>query len=530
MSSQTFHFAVKYCLLFSFIALSFCELPAQKVFFYDGKNFSGKSKSFGVGTFELKSKDDLNNLISSVKIPKDYVLLAHDLPPGTGKSASIDLVKDAPDLSVLKFDNKISHISIFYALRGDHIWEPGYLNTMGEWVPGHWERKTQGHGPTDDLKYTGVPTQEELDRFQRVKTNQMGVAVLAGETTKAFYFHHNDENERTYKYDKVIDYSKLPKEGIARLEDAMGKAGVFMKPLEASLEVVGAVKDWIFGNKNTLTSMDCWFPTSEYKQTVCGRLKEHAYICPQDFAHTELTIDQDVNLNITISPAFADFKKNRWLDDSHSSIEGEVFPAMLTGSLKPKNPAFLKPTENKEVCFFGPWMGDVLDVEVLGKNIDLRQHNEIHPMNQIWYRDNSETTLIAAVDGTGYFDKKGNGEIAASGLGQRMTFHVAFEIPASLMRDSMTSKKITYHVNSVGFDYTDKPGDAVKKTVSLQYKGKEKIAFVFNTLSVGDNFTWKFDEIRLRDDGSIQGYLMLETSAITQSGGSINLFVKRIDP
>ena len=320
------------------------------------------------------------------------------------------------------------------------------------------------------------------------------------------------------------------------------------------------VHDPIF--KEITKKIDAWFPVEDTKKTICG-ISKAFHQCEQDFWHDgTVNLDIDANLHIKPDPAFSYMLQNprmisyankeyprkadadkflaehKWTD-----IECEFMPAGKGEKQEdPKNPMFKydapsglsKITTNSDkVCAHGPWMWErLLYSDWPGVNLFKESHynNEIHPVNQLWYKNGNETTLIAIVDGTGLFDIKGNGEIAASGLGQRMTFHVAFEIPASLMKDSLSAKKIEYYVSSVGFDYTDKPSDAVKKTVALQYKGKEKLNVTFNFLSVGNNFTWRFDQIRVRDDNSIQGYIVLETEPITLSGGSINLFVKKKDP
>jgi hypothetical protein len=66
------------------------------------------------------------------------------------------------------------------------------------------------------------------------------------------------------------------------------------------------------------------------------------------------------------------------------------------------------------------------DAKINFANIYRRANNEIHPINQMWRKVGNETHLVAIVDGTGYFQKIGNNEVAASGLNQRMQFHIAF--------------------------------------------------------------------------------------------------------
>jgi hypothetical protein len=294
-------------------------------------------------------------------------------------------------------------------------------------------------------------------------------------------------------------------------------------------------------------AMDCWYPDSEFKKTACGKLKEDAFVCAPDFLHTQVTDDRDINLDIFPNDKFKFMLKNRHIGDKFTSIEGEVKPKMLRNvyndktneSRTPRNASFLELKKDANVCLFGPWMGDILDInakiplpltdtKIEVANIDLRNNNEIHPVNQLWYKKGAETQLISVVDATGYFNKTGNNEIAASGLNQLMRYYVAFEIPASIVQATQAGKRVEYDVNGIGFDFTNNPTlDIQPEFLTLKYNGQLRLKINDNSF-VRLQKTHKvfFDKIRNRLDGSVQGYFVVETERITNQGGSINVIIK----
>jgi hypothetical protein len=396
----------------------------------------------------------------------------------------------------------------------------------------------------EDLILTTLAMPADLAEYKDIMANQNGVAVLSGETTKPFYYHHNQRDEMVYKYDKIIDISRLPEAFISKLQGYLGKLGVVLTPVKGAIDVVLDIKDWIVGRN--ATQFDCWYPDSEFKKTLCGNLKEDAYICPQDFLHTEVTIDKDINLPINPNDKFKPMLKSRWAGDTFDEVEGEVKPVLLknvssNGSVQetttPKNPLFLTLKKNDALCVFGPWMTDILDInakvpipltdkKIEVANIDIRNHNEIHPVNQMWYKKEREIDLIAVVDGTGYFEKTGNGEIQASGLNQRMRFSVAFEIPTAVL-NADPSSKIEMLINGVGVDFTDNPQlDVQEVVISLKHKGIERLKIRDNSfVKLAKTHTISLDKVRKRADGSIQGFIIVETEPITNRGGSINITI-----
>jgi hypothetical protein len=371
----------------------------------------------------------------------------------------------------------------------------------------------------NDLIFSPMATSAEITEFDDVMTNQIGVAILSGETTKPFYYHHNQPNEVVYKYKKTIDITQIPESVVKKATD--NKAGQLFLQLFTPLggirfllEVVGKVTSI---NKD----VDCWYPDSEFRKTLCGKLSEDSFLCPQDQLHTELTTDLDYNFDIQPSIKFKNMLQNRWIGDNEqfTHLEAEVRPSLLGKTTK--NPLLLLKA-NQEMCVFGPWMGDILDYVV-----NTRYNNEIHPINQMWYKSKeNELTLTSIVDATGYFDKTGNNEIQASGLNQAMRYHIAFKIP-NVVLNADASKKLEYQINGVGIDFANSPQlDIQEEGIFLKHKGIERLKILDNSfVRIAKTHRTFLDKVRTRSDGSIQGYIVVETVPITNRGGSINIVI-----
>ena len=395
-----------------------------------------------------------------------------------------------------------------------------------------YESSSQKTTIETDLKTIPFATAEDIRQFDNIVKHQMGVAVLGGETTKPFYFDHKpDTNESIYKYKKLIDYGKIPAMVANELHPLLAKPGEIVDDV---LDVARCGFLGIFGKKcKNFKPIDTWFPVEPLKQTVCGKTK-HIGICTQDFIHTEVTIDQDYNIVISPTDYFSKIKYNKRTKENFETIEGEVFLNKRSNSLNPLNGRLLSIERNKDVCLYGAWMADILDVQlgrlmiadsdskVFGKEIG-RENNEIHPINQLWYKNNEETLMTAMVDGTGYFAKKDATQVEASGLNQKMSFYKAFHIPSDLLSKNIT---LRYQIEGTGFKFDD--GQSAK-TSEDDYQLKSNNSVLLEVREVKNSFKTNivtFDQVRKRQDGSIQGYMVVETEKIRVPGGSINITLR----
>jgi hypothetical protein len=360
-----------------------------------------------------------------------------------------------------------------------------------------------------------------------------------------------------YKYKKIVDtkyFSGYALDAIAQKLGPFGGAILALEVVDDLVRLVTGVAKDIFNyfspaNISTLKAVDSWYPDSDTKTTVCGIMEADGHYCGQDYMHTKVIVDKDVCLELVPNEKFKPMLRNRWAGDAFTAIEGEVKATNLqnynnhtkktTETITPKNP-FLKEHAIKKgdrVGLFGPWMADILDINAkVGvpftnnkfelANIDIRNNNEIHPINQMWVIRGEEIQLTSVVDKTGYFNKHNDAEVEASGFNQRMRYYLAFEIPSNLT----STNYLEYHVNGMGYDFTPNLISNVKANViTFKYKGQVCLKINDNSfLRLHKTHTVFLEKTRKRSDGSLQGYIVVETEPIIMHGGSINVFVKKV--
>jgi hypothetical protein len=420
-----------------------------------------------------------------------------------------------------------------------HLWSPNLGKTQ-RWyftrvIPAPVSSPTQ-------IESAPLTSSAELDEFNRVANDQAGVGVLGGDTTLPFFVHpRRGSGEDTYKYQKLIDTKRVPEAAVtaaaALLENVVvGFTAVSFA--DAGLIFLGErALEWATGDRSSLKYIDCWFPVQERKVTVCGQVKEHN-MCKQDYLHTKVTVDKDYNIDIKPSTNFTPFLKNpRLPHEQFDALEGEV-RVRTTGvgdqQLIPADATLLQiPTGNGTyACMHGPWMADILEFHakvpipataesISIKQFDFNTNNEIHPVNQLWYRTGVRTDLWAFGDGSGYFDKIGNNEFEASGLNHPMRFYVAFHLPAQ-------GPVATYDVDGINYNTTTSPLPNQPQTISLTLQNKPRLIVKDSSNTRDTTLSHKvfFDKVRRRSDGSVQGYIVIETVPIVRPGGLIHLTVQ----
>ncbi len=342
---------------------------------------------------------------------------------------------------------------------------------------------------SDDLSKCGYATDAEKNKHSRIQKTQLGVDVSAGESTKPFYYHHNEDNEKVYKYDK----------------------------------------------KNIGKDLDCWYPVQPERACVCGKLTD-IYKTSPDFDHKYLTQDRDFNLLIYPSGGFKQYLKNRWAaknghSDQFKYVEGEVNVDDLdkdglhySNKNNSTNPLFRKSTKIKkgmEICIYGPWMWDKLHgLKVFSK--DGQGNNEIHPINQFWFGDlRKGLTLTSVMDGSDQFDKQDATQVAASGQSQTMRYY----IPITINRGKVEQ----YIVIGENFDAFMGPiGDKDRHPITLSWDNIEVVRVTRLYATGKKMYKAFFSEMRKVSESSINGYLVIETEAIHSGRGSVTVIVKKI--
>ena len=407
----------------------------------------------------------------------------------------------------------------------------------------------------DNLLNSDQANSEELRIFNDIISNQEGVGLLE-ENPKPIYYTYklkppgaNSTIDMVYKYKKIIDKSKVPASLVEKgknwaNEKLKGHENVEKVVTYSSnifqdfLDLGGDIVSFFTGSSSKM-AIDCWVPVNKYRQIMCGKMTEDAKFCPQDYSHTEATVDKDVNLNVVPNEKFKYMLKNKYLEDNYSKIEGEVnirhslvkdpdFP--LKKKINPQNPLLLTLQKDDNVCLSGPWMADILEFEFGKYDATPYENNEIHPINQVWFKKRDELNLVAIADGTPYFHKRDQRQFEASGLNQQSKFYVAFEIPPDVLNG--TANPLEYQINGTGYSFSFNPGGEISSNIlTYKYKGKVCMKITDNGLlkrhKTHDLVSLK--HVRMRPDGSIQGYILIETVKITAPGGSINIFVRKIE-
>ena len=408
---------------------------------------------------------------------------------------------------------------------------------------------------TDDLLLTPIATQQEISEFEEIMATQSGVAVLSGDTTKPIYFHHNKPNEQIYKYSKTVH---IPHTSIKKSINAWfpveanrktfcGRVkeykqvtqdfehdGTFNLDIDANLHIIPNPK---FSSMLKNPRMESYAHGRYFKERFalhCG------FQFPNCINNPLLKKAAEDKANVDVQKLLQDFNKD--------NIEVEFSPAMLGNPKDSPDKEFLRPINSmfsfapinlgKNVCAYGPWMWERIildDLPIVVRNIanafaDDYFNNEIHPANQIWFREENTLNLIALVDQTGYFENpsnpSNNTEVNASGLNQRMRFHVAFKIPATVLNGD-TNSVLEHQVNAVGFKFTNIPATNVAESVfRRKYKDTLRLEIRDNSfVRIEKTHRVFLDKVKNRPDGSIQGYLVVETQPITRRGGSIDIFI-----
>jgi hypothetical protein len=70
---------------------------------YENPNFSGRSRTLGVGGYRFFTPEDFNDVVSSISVPAGFgAMLFEHADDGGGYGISVDLLEDCADLS--KYD------------------------------------------------------------------------------------------------------------------------------------------------------------------------------------------------------------------------------------------------------------------------------------------------------------------------------------------------------------------------------------------------------------------------------------------
>jgi hypothetical protein len=358
---------------------------------YENPNFSGQSKTLGVGGYRFFTPEDFNDVISSIRVPVGLgAMLFEHADDGGGYGISVDLLEDCADLSKYDFNDKTSYIVVFSLT--DH---PGFVymrNSLqnGQFMPGHWERqRASGPPPPNPVAVVSPPWPPHTNLVTTVHVDgaQSIITALGPQTA-------------------LVDAPAWEH----ATADQMGVIGSdFRGP-----EIIGSAAFERASNFALIPdNLNFWYPQGKppsdprdhrspyFKRTLVGKVEDvHIANIPG--------IYQDHDVNIAITPnekymdllteahprEYTDLMSAEWrlslhkngqpnCDDSKSvaefsSVEAEILPSsdIHSGTAQILNDRILA-RGRQDICVYGPWIYDKGHC----------CHAEIHPAEQIWWRD-----------------------------------------------------------------------------------------------------------------------------------------------
>ena len=87
---------------------------------------------------------------------------------------------------------------------------------------------------------------------------------------------------------------------------------------------------------------------------------------------------------------------------------------------------------------------------------------------------------------------------------------------------------VTYDVDGTNYNVTTSPLPNQPQTISLTFQNKPRVVVKDSSLTRDTTLSHKvfFDKVRSLPDGSVQGYIVIETVPIVRPGGLIHLIVQ----
>lgn len=516
----------------------------QVVILYEHANYSGTSKSYGVGTYSLS---DFNDVASSIRVPVGMVAYIFEHSTGNqGYGISLDLLEDCPDLSVYSFNDKVSFLQVFYANKDNlYAWARNSIRN-GQYVQGHWERmRASGQGPANGGPVVSPPIPGPVSTTASVLSVNGPVTTI------------NTLGQQTFE-DKAL------------WDRAQKQMGVIGNDFRGPEEIGTACFERASNNVAIPDNFNFWYPQKDprdhrgiFKKTLCGMVVRSSQANIQGtYADFDVNIDIKPNpdymylLNQAHPRQYTDIMalqyqaskisvgniltKPPWAwesssgkpdcDDEASKEEFEQLEAEIAEDYWPKgNHTFGRARladmalirVGKQMCVYGTWIYD------RGHCC----HPEIHPAEQLWWQDTLNSakkfSLNVVCDASRRFwwrNQMDDGtklkpwaEPPIKGL-----FAIAFEyvLPNTTSAIGYTTRQFeadyVQHYNLTEYSNAD-------QTYTLVYQGKNIVSFVPHN----NAFKVSFEHVGIspEEPNKIKGFLVLETEVgkITQVATSITV-------
>jgi hypothetical protein len=490
-------------------------VSSDQVSLFENPGFSGRSISLGIGQHRFFTPDDFNDIASSIRVPAGLVVVLYeDADEGGGYGISVDLLEDCPDLSVYNLDNKVSYVTVFSSTRSDGFVFARAILQNGTYVPGHWERqRASGQGPANPG--VGAVSPPIPPHVQPVTTT----IQVSGTRSVITSLGAQSAAENSYWKHAVND-----------------QFGVISSDFRGAEEIGTAAFERASNNPVIPDFINFWYPQLPRDPRDHRRPVKRTLIGTVDDVHiAEISgtyVDHD--LNISIAPddlhkylitegyprTYTDIMSAEWRVSFHTHgqpdcndpksvkefdfVEAEILPSSdfnsgISEDLRDRIAA----TPNRTIGVYGPWIYDKGHC----------CHAEIHPAEQIWWREGSGTpttyqfNIICDAskrfwwrdqmdDGT---KLKPWGAPPIKGL-----FAIAFEVdPPSPGRDF---GPLDFEASDISSHNLTLPSGA-KPVYELVYQNLTLITFVPNN----DAFSVSFEEVGTAD-GKIRGFLVMEAT------------------
>src|SRR5262245_49680960 len=129
---------------------------SDSVTVFTRRNFTGRSRTLGIGGHRFFTPDDFNDVIVSIKVSAGLVAIVYEhADEGGGYGVYLDLLEDCADLGQFNFRNKISYVTVFQSPTSTgFVWVRNSIQN-GEFVSGHWERQRVPPPPPNPVPVVG---------------------------------------------------------------------------------------------------------------------------------------------------------------------------------------------------------------------------------------------------------------------------------------------------------------------------------------------------------------------------------------
>jgi hypothetical protein len=481
---------------------------------YEEPGFSGRSIPLGIGEHALPS--DFNDAAASVQVAPGHVAwLYQHADAGGGYGLSVDLMEDCLDLTEYGLSKQVSYVSVFAATNASgHIWVRG--KGAGEsYVPGHWERpRASGESPNDAHGAVSPPLPSRAP--QPVTTVEVSGSA----------FHITSLGPQEAPHATAWQHAVSHQLGVLG-SDYRGP------------EPIGSASFERASNNEVIPDFfDFWVPQQQprdhrehpyFKRTCVGTAKVEV----SDIEGTYR--DQDLNIYITpdepyqyliteghpreytnimkaqYAAGLSGFGKPNCDDEESirdfSVVEAEVqasddLASGVAEGLRDRFAAGAAATGSK-IGVYGPWIYDKGHC----------CHSEIHPSEQIWWRENSNSgttyqlNVICDASKRFWWRSQMDGDLKLKPWGAppiKGVFAIAFEV--ALPGPEVATSPLEFVVTDISRHNVMTRSSA--NETALFYNGMLLVKFVPN----GDSFAASFEGVGLGESGHVRGFLVLETT------------------